>query len=71
MQRILRAIGSWALSEARTFGHMFVFLGNAFYYMFVPPFKFGIVLRQIWFLGNKSLLVIFLTGAFAGMVLSL
>lgn len=50
---------------------MFVFLANAFYYMFVPPFKFRIMLRQIWFLGNKSLLVIFLTGAFTGMVLSL
>lgn len=71
MERVLRAIGSWALSQLRTVGHMFVFLANSFYFIFIPPFKFNLLLRQIRFFGNKSMLVILLTGSFTGMVLAL
>jgi phospholipid/cholesterol/gamma-HCH transport system permease protein len=52
-------------------GHMFVFLVNAVVLVFVPPFKFRVLLRQMRFFGNKSLVVILLTGAFTGMVLAL
>jgi phospholipid/cholesterol/gamma-HCH transport system permease protein len=52
-------------------GHMFVFLLNSFYFIFIPPFKFRLLLRQIRFFGNKSMLVILLTGSFTGMVLAL
>jgi phospholipid/cholesterol/gamma-HCH transport system permease protein len=71
MTRLLEAIGSWTISRLRLMGHMFVFLFNSIYYIFIPPFKFRIFLRQVRFFGNKSLIVILLTGAFAGMVLSL
>jgi len=50
---------------------MFVFLLNSFYFIFIPPFKFRLLLRQIRFFGNKSMLVILLTGSFTGMVLAL
>jgi phospholipid/cholesterol/gamma-HCH transport system permease protein len=50
---------------------MFIFLLNALCFVFRPPFKFRILLRQIRFFGNKSLLVILLTGSFTGMVLAL
>jgi phospholipid/cholesterol/gamma-HCH transport system permease protein len=50
---------------------MFVFLANSFYFIFIPPFKFNLLLRQIRFFGNKSMLVILLTGSFTGMVLAL
>ncbi|MDI6889429.1 MAG: MlaE family lipid ABC transporter permease subunit [Thermodesulfovibrionales bacterium] len=71
MERLLKIIGSWALSQLRTIGHMFVFLLNSLYFIFVPPFKFRLLLRQMRFFGNKSLLVILLTGSFTGMVLAL
>ncbi len=71
MRKLLKAIGSRALSEMRTMGDMFIFLFNSFYFIFVPPFKFRLLLRQIRFFGNKSLVVIVLTGAFAGMVLAI
>lgn len=50
---------------------MFLFLINAVYFIFVPPFKFSLFLRQIRFLGSKSMVVILLTGSFTGMVLAL
>ncbi len=50
---------------------MFLFLLSALEMMFKPPFKFRQLLRQIRFFGNKSMLVILLTGSFTGMVLAL
>ncbi len=71
MEKLLRILGSWALSILRRMGHMFLFLLNSFYFIFIPPFKFKLLLRQIRFFGNKSMAVILLTGAFTGMVLAL
>ena len=71
MTKLLEAIGSWTISRLRTIGHMFVFLLNSFYFIFIPPFKLRLLLRQIRFFGNKSMLVILLTGSFTGMVLAL
>ena len=50
---------------------MFLFLMHSIYFIFVPPFKFNVLLRQIRFLGSKSMVVIILTGSFTGMVLAL
>jgi phospholipid/cholesterol/gamma-HCH transport system permease protein len=71
IEEFLRFIGSAALSVPRRMGRMFIFLMNAFYYTFIPPFKFRQLLKQIRFFGNKSLVIIILTGAFTGMALAL
>jgi phospholipid/cholesterol/gamma-HCH transport system permease protein len=67
----IRAIGAWFLALLEELGHMFIFLVNAVYIIFKPPFKFTMLLRQIRFFGSKSMVVILLTGSFTGMVLSL
>ena len=67
----IRSIGEWFLSFLKDLGHMFIFLVNAVYTIFRPPFKFRMLLRQIRFLGSKSIVVILLTGSFTGMVLAL
>lgn len=71
MKTLLRTLGSWFLSKLSRMGHMFLFLINSIYFIFVPPFKFSVLLRQIRFLGSKSMVVILLTGSFTGMVLAL
>lgn len=71
MENLLRKLGLWTLSFLKRMGHMFIFLIRSFYLIFIPPFKFNALLRQIRFFGNKSLIVIFLTGSFAGMVLAI
>ena len=50
---------------------MGVFLIQTLFYTVTPPLKFPRVLKQLRFIGFQSMLVIFLTGAFAGMVLGL
>jgi len=64
-------MGRWGLSTLKEMGHKFIFLLDALYTVFKPPFKTGLLLRQMRFLGSKSLLVILLTGSFTGMVLAL
>jgi phospholipid/cholesterol/gamma-HCH transport system permease protein len=71
MENILRTMGGWGLSVLSRMGAKFIFLLDALHTVFEPPFKVHLLLRQIRFLGNKSLLVILLTGAFTGMVLAL
>ena len=63
--------GRYALSTLREMGRMFLFLLSALRMIFKPPFKFKQLLRQMRFFGNKSMLVILLTGSFTGMVLAL
>jgi len=71
MKNIVRTSGSWFLTTLRRMGHMLIFLIHSMYFIFTPPFKINLLLRQIRFFGNKSMLVILLTGSFTGMVLAL
>lgn len=58
----------WIVGEM---GRMMVFLISTVAWMVRPPFRFMQILKQIHFIGVKSLFVIVLTGAFTGMVLGL
>jgi phospholipid/cholesterol/gamma-HCH transport system permease protein len=50
---------------------MGLFLARTVLSAVTPPLKFSQLLKQIQFIGSQSVLVIFLTGAFSGMVLGL
>src|SRR4030067_2906084 len=64
-------LGKITLSLINRIGRMGLFLAKAFLCAITPPFKFSWFIKQIWFIGFQSTLVIFLTGAFSGMVLGL
>lgn len=64
-------LGEWFLSVVKEMGKMGIFLGNAIYFIFTPPVKYKLLLRQIRFLGTRSMSIILLTGTFTGMVLGL
>ena len=68
---MIRNLGAISLLVSRRMGRMGLFLAKAFVYASTPPLKFFDLLKQIQFIGFQSILVIFLTGAFAGMVLGL
>jgi len=68
---ILTQLGAAVLSLLSYLGRLGLFLGQAVGLLFVPPLKMRRVLRQVQFIGARSLLVIALTGLFAGMVLAL
>jgi phospholipid/cholesterol/gamma-HCH transport system permease protein len=67
----VRKLGRESLMVLRTMGLMGIFLAKAFLFSVIPPLKFYRLLEQIHFIGMQSTLVIFLTGAFSGMVMAL
>jgi phospholipid/cholesterol/gamma-HCH transport system permease protein len=71
MFTIAEALGAKAVSLLAGLGRMMTLLIAALLWIFVPPLRIRRVLRQIHFMGWRSLLVVALTGAFTGMVLGL
>lgn len=49
-------------------GMITLFGGRFFYWMVRRPFRFHLLMEQLYFIGNKSILIILLTGIFTGMV---
>ena len=67
----VRSLGGLALDQLARLGRMGMFLVYVLRGLGRPPWKFWYVLKQIQFIGSKSLFVIGFTGAFSGMVLAL
>jgi len=67
----LAHLGAAALSLLSSLGRVGLFLGQALGLIFIPPLKIRRIIRQMHFIGARSLLVIALTGLFTGMVLGL
>jgi phospholipid/cholesterol/gamma-HCH transport system permease protein len=65
----VRTLGAESLGLIHRLGRMGIFLVKGFAFCLSPPIKVALVLKQIRFFGFQSLSVIFLTGAFTGMVL--
>jgi phospholipid/cholesterol/gamma-HCH transport system permease protein len=66
---LVRKLGATSLLALWGTGRMGVFLAKTLTYALTPPLKFSRVLHQIRFIGFQSILVIFLTGTFTGLVL--
>jgi phospholipid/cholesterol/gamma-HCH transport system permease protein len=71
MTKLVRLLGAFTIVLIKNMGRMFIFLLDSVSAIFVPPFKFLIFLKQINFIGTKSLSLIALTGGFTGMVLAI
>jgi phospholipid/cholesterol/gamma-HCH transport system permease protein len=67
----LEVVGRVALAQVQGMGRMTIFLGSACFWAVRPPLKLWHVIRQIHFIGVKSVSVILLTALFTGMVLGL
>ncbi len=71
MLHLLESMGDKTLYVLESTGRMGVFLVAAVFNIFMPPYKVFHSVRQIHFIGSRSLLVILVTGLFTGMVLGL
>ncbi|MBS3917767.1 MAG: ABC transporter permease [Deltaproteobacteria bacterium] len=67
----VKKLGGITLYGLQGMGRMGLFLAHTFFCAVTPPLKFSWIIKQIWFIGYQSTLVIILTGAFSGMVLGL
>ncbi|MBF0296990.1 MAG: ABC transporter permease [Magnetococcales bacterium] len=67
----IQKIGATFLENIQEMGRMFLFLWDVALSFVTPPFRWTNLLKQIHFIGIRSLFVIALTAIFAGMVLAL
>ena len=67
----IKKLGALSVMGLRGTGRLGLFFARTFFFAITPPLKFSQLLKQIQFIGFQSALVIFLTGAFTGMVLGL
>ncbi len=70
MTEFFVSIGRLAQSVLLTTGRMGIMLYQTATWLFVPPFKFRNIFKQMEFVGVKSVFVVVLTGSFTGMVLA-
>jgi phospholipid/cholesterol/gamma-HCH transport system permease protein len=68
---MIERLGTAALRLLTYLGRLGIFLGQALAFIVMPPLKVRRIIRQMHFIGVRSLLVIVLTGLFTGMVLAL
>lgn len=52
-------------------GDIILMLGRSLVWTFIPPFRLRNLIKQMEFIGVKSLFIVVLTGVFSGMVLAL
>lgn len=69
--RVLNRIGGSSLGFLEQAGRLLVFLLRVVSRVFQPPFRGRAILRQIHFIGARSMSVILVAGFFTGMVLAL
>ncbi|PLX82541.1 MAG: ABC transporter permease [Desulfuromonas sp.] len=71
MLNSLTKLGAETLYLLNSSGRMGIFLFSCVGKIFTPPYKMSPIIRQMHFIGNRSVFVILFTGAFTGMVLGL
>jgi len=63
-------LGEFITDGVDGLGRISIFTGRFFYWAIRPPFRFRLLFEQLYFIGNRSLFIIILSGAFTGMVLA-
>jgi len=71
MRRLLNSIGEGVMAGVRELGGMLLLSLRIISWVFYPPFRLDLIITQMERIGVRSLLVIFLTASFTGMVFAL
>lgn len=71
MIRFLELVGRPFIIVVEEFGRIVLLLLSTIAWMFRPPFRYQVVLKQMEFVGVNSVTVVLITGTFTGMVIAL
>ncbi|MFC1855191.1 MlaE family ABC transporter permease [Thermodesulfobacteriota bacterium] len=71
MLKLMEYIGSRTIAILEEMGRIIMLLSSAVFWMFRRPFRFGLLFKQMEFVGVNSTLVVVLTGGFTGGVLAM
>ncbi|MCY4644689.1 MAG: ABC transporter permease [Bacteriovoracales bacterium] len=66
---LVERLGAFVLQSITSLGQFSYFFVQVFFWMFKRPFRIKLLFEQLFFVGNKSLFIIMLTGGFTGMVM--
>lgn len=64
----ITSLGESVLGLLNGLGHFTQFTAKTIFWTFKPPFRFKLLFDQMYFMGNKSVFIIFLTSIFTGAV---
>lgn len=67
---LVEEIGRGILESIEGLGSICAFATKFFYWCFKKPYRSHLIFEQLFFVGNKSLLIIILSGTFTGMVMA-
>ena len=68
---ILEKIGNFFFLQAANLGKIGYLFYETLYVIFCPPFRFKVFIKQLEFIGNRSIAIVLFTALFTGMVLAL
>lgn len=68
--RWIEDLGSTIIENLNALGEITMFAGRFFYWMVKPPYRLHLLFEQLYFVGNKSIFIVCLAGAFTGMVMA-
>jgi phospholipid/cholesterol/gamma-HCH transport system permease protein len=71
MYSLISYIGRNTIEIIREMGQILILLSRTFVWMALPPYRFRAIIKQMEFVGVKSIFVVILTGIFTGGVLAL
>jgi phospholipid/cholesterol/gamma-HCH transport system permease protein len=67
-QKKIESLGVYVLDLLNGLGDFTNFAFKTLFWTFRPPYRFKLLFEQIYFIGNKSVFIIFLTSSFTGAV---
>lgn len=67
-RRVATSTVVFVIGLVEGFGSALILLGESIRWLFRPPFRLGLYLQQMEFIGAGSLFIVLLTGLFTGMV---
>ena len=63
-------LGRFVINSVSGLGKISQFFSRFVYWFFKPPIRYRLIFEQLYFIGNKSLFIVCLSGSFTGMVLA-
>lgn len=64
-------LGEYVLDKLQGLGDFTQFTFKTLFWTFKPPYRFKLLFDQMYFMGNKSIFIIFLTSGFTGAVFAM
>lgn len=66
----VESLGSFVIESVEGLGEFISFIAKAFFWFVRPPFRWRLYFEQLYFVGNKSIFIVLLSGSFTGMVMA-